>query len=552
MRSGASAVDRPWYKFNEGGTAFWEPSYPDALTVFRAAVSSGRGGVTYFGRRWTFAELDAASESLRCWAAERGVGHGDRISIILQNVPAFAIGVIAAWKLGAVPVPGNPGYRSAELARVFADSRPSLIICHPEHQPEIRHALDAASIAPRILLVSAREHGDSLDSRVVPLVLHAPESHQWLSDILVLAATSRSGIQLSPSDIGLLLYTSGTTGEPKGAMLQHSSLVSNAELMGEWCGVGTHSRILGLAPMFHITGFVCNLLMAITQQCWLILHYRFEAATVLDVIRRERPTYAVGAITAFNALAAVPTATPADFESFEEIYSGGAPIAPALQRSLKERLGVEIRNCYGMTETCAPTHLTPRGFSGPVDSISGALSIGIPQWGTDAKIVADDGQELPVGEVGELWVSGPQVMMGYWNKPEDTAAALTDGWLHTGDVGFMDRDGWFYLVDRKKDMINASGFKVWPREVEDALYQHPSVREAAVVGEPDEYRGETVIAYVSLRDGAKVDPGALIAHCRGVLAAYKCPREVRQISELPKTVTGKILRRALRRGGVAK
>lgn len=199
-----------------------------------------------------------------------------------------------------------------------------------------------------------------------------------------------------------------------------------------------------------------------------------------------------------------------------------------------------------MTETSAPTHMTPRGIEGPVDAVSGALSIGVPLWHTDARIVDESGADLPPNEVGELWLSGPQVMAGYWRNPEETASTLNNGWMRSGDVGFMDKDGWFFLVDRKKDMINASGFKVWPREVEDALYAHPAVREAAVVGDPDPYRGETVIAYVSLRADATASAEELVTHCRALLAGYKIPRHVRFLAELPKTVSGKIQRNVLR------
>ncbi len=537
---------QPWHQFYENSPNSWQPSHADALTAFRAAAQSGRGGISYFGRRLTFAQIDAASERLAGWAAAQGVTRGARVAIVLQNVPAFVIAAVATWKLGAIPVPGNPGYRAAELSRVFADCRPSLVLCHPEHCTQIEPALAAAALVAPILVVSGHDQADSPDPRIVPMADPVAGAYLRLDDVLALPSAPVATLQPAPSDLALLLYTSGTTGEPKGTMLQHSSITSNAQLMADWVGVNGSSRILGLAPLFHITGFCCHMVMAFTKDCWLILNYRFEAAAVLDVIRRERPTYTVGAITAFNALSTVPGVSPADFASFDEIYSGGAPIAPALHATLKERLGIDIRNSYGMTETCAPTHMTPRNRCAPVDVASGTLSIGIPVWHTGVKVVDDNGVELPLGEVGEIWVSGPQVMQGYWNKPEDSAAALTDGWMHSGDVGFMDKDGWFFLVDRKKDMIIASGFKVWPREVEDALYGHPAIREAAVVGEPDSYRGETVVAYVSLREGSQVDAGALTAHCRSVLAPYKCPRDVRFLAELPKTVSGKIQRRALR------
>ncbi|MFT4044375.1 MAG: AMP-binding protein, partial [Gordonia sp. (in: high G+C Gram-positive bacteria)] len=260
----------------------------------------------------------------------------------------------------------------------------------------------------------------------------------------------------------------------------------------------------------------------------------------------HRPVFTVAAITAFNALATAPGATPADFESLRVLYSGGAPIAPAVGDRLEKIFGAYIHNIYGLTETNSPSHAVPLGTRAPVDPASGALSVGVPVFNTVVRVVDEAGEDVAVGEIGEFVTAGPQVVPGYWNKPEATAKSIPGGALHTGDVGFMDADGWFYVVDRKKDMINASGYKVWPREVEDVLYTHPAVREAAVVGVPDEYRGETVKAYVSLRDGVEATPEELISFCKEQMAAYKYPRSVEIVGDLPKTVTGKILRRELR------
>jgi long-chain acyl-CoA synthetase len=267
---------------------------------------------------------------------------------------------------------------------------------------------------------------------------------------------------------------------------------------------------------------------------------------VLDAIREHRPTFTVGAITVFIALLNAPGGSRADWASFRSIYSGGAPISPATNQAFEAATGCYIHNIYGLTETTSPSHAVPLGATAPVDPASGALSVGVPVPGTVVRILAEEGTELPPGEVGEIVTRGPQVVAGYWGKPDETAHAIRDGWLHTGDVGFMDPAGWFYLVDRKKDLINAAGYKVWPREVEDVLYEHPAVREAAVIGVPDPYRGETVKAFVSLREGGSATPDELIAFAKERMAAYKYPRSLEIVDELPKTVTGKILRRALR------
>ena len=244
-----------------------------------------------------------------------------------------------------------------------------------------------------------------------------------------------------------------------------------------------------------------------------------------------------------------PTREGRDLSSLTKVYSGGAPIAPTVVERFETEIGPYIHNIYGLTETTSPSHAVPMTKVAPVDPTSGALSVGVPIFNTVVRVVDEEGKDVPVGEIGEFVTSGPQVVAGYWEKPEETAHAIPGGHLHTGDVGFMDEDGWYYVVDRKKDMINAAGYKVWPREVEDVLYMHSAVREAAVIGVPDEYRGETVKAFVSLRPGIDATEAELIAFCKARMAAYKYPRSVELVDELPKTVTGKILRRELRTGG---
>jgi long-chain acyl-CoA synthetase len=284
----------------------------------------------------------------------------------------------------------------------------------------------------------------------------------------------------------------------------------------------------------------------------LVLAYRFEPSVVRDAVLEHRPTFTIAAITAFGALMNLDGVRREDFASIRKTYSGGAPIAPAMLAKVRDQLGLEVHQAYGLTETTSPSHFQPLGVPAPVDDESGALSVGVPIYNTVVSIEDEDGRELPPGEVGELVTSGPQVVPGYWGKPEETRESLPGGRLRTGDVGFMTPEGWFFIVDRKKDMINAAGYKVWPREVEDVLYTHPAVREAAVVGIPDTYRGETVKAFVSLQQGASVSAEDIKAFCKERMAAYKYPREVEFVDELPKTVTGKILRRELREQAAAR
>ncbi len=294
---------------------------------------------------------------------------------------------------------------------------------------------------------------------------------------------------------------------------------------------------------------VCELVACFVNAGTLVLAHRFDPGVVLDAFLEHRPAYTVGPATAFMALAAHPGATADHFASFQVVSSGGAPLPPALVERLRAAFGIYLRNGYGLTETTAACATVPAHLEAPVDPGSGTLAVGLPGADTVVRILDEHGAELPFGETGEIAVRGPQLAAGYWGRPQDTARAFPGGELRTGDVGFMDADGWVHVVDRKKDMINASGFKVWPREVEDVLYTHPAVREAAVVGIPDPYRGESVKAYVSLRPGTTAAPAELSAYCAARIAAYKYPRHVEILPVLPKTASGKILRRELRDRG---
>ena len=306
---------------------------------------------------------------------------------------------------------------------------------------------------------------------------------------------------------------------------------------------------LAVAPLFHVTGLVAHLAVAMLVPMPLVLTYRFDPKVVFETIQSRKCSFTVASITVFVAMMNSPEVGNYDLSSFRKLYSGGAPISPAIVDQFEEKVGAYIHNVYGLTETTSPSHAVPWSRRAPVDENSGALSVGVPVFNTVVKVVGEDRQELPVGEVGEFVTSGPGVVPGYWNKEEETRIAIPNGELHTGDVGFMDEQGWFYLVDRKKDMIVAGGYKVWPREVEDALYGHPAVREAAVVGIPDPYRGETVKAFVSLKEGQSATAEEIISFCKSRMAAYKYPRQVEIIDEIPKNTAGKVLRRELRDEG---
>jgi long-chain acyl-CoA synthetase len=545
---------RPWLaRYPAGQPADISTEYATLLDMFTASVARAPDteAIRYFDRVLTLADLDAASDGLAVGLAEAGFAPGDRLAIYTQNNPAFVVGLLGAWKAGGAAVAINPMNKARELTYLLADSGATALLCLEDlYQSVAREVVTggAGVVVKTVVTASALDWQSRNDARVLGDVHRV--RHDGTDDLLTMieanAGRTPSAPVPKPDDVAVLTYTSGTTGVPKGAMNTHATMSFNAQTYREWMGLTGQDSVLGVAPLFHITGLIGHVALALLLPCPLVLGHRFHPEATLDLIREHRPTFTVGAITVFIALAGVDGVDKDDFASFRMLYSGGAPIAPAVTDRFEAQTGLYIHNIYGLTETNSPSHGVPLGVRAPVDPNSGALSVGVPVFNTVVRILGEDGAEVPVGEIGEIATAGPQVIPGYWNKPEATAASLPGGELRTGDVGFMDADGWFYLVDRKKDMINAAGYKVWPREVEDVLYGHPAVREAAVVGVPDEYRGETVKAFVSLRPGESVTEAELIDYCKANMAAYKYPRSIEFIDDLPKTTTGKVLRRELR------
>ncbi|MER7410271.1 AMP-binding protein [Streptomyces cacaoi] len=549
MTAATTYEDRPW--LGRLTPAQRAPVVPPetVLSAFREAARAvpGRTALAYFDGRLSYAETDALSDGVAAHLAARGLERGERLALMLQNSPHFVLALLGAWKAGLVVVPVNPMYKEREVRHVLDDAGVGALVCAgPAWQERLR---TAAAGSPVRTVLTACERG--LQTRDDPRVLDFPRAAPAddADDLLAVARAGGAppaGREPVAGDIALISYTSGTSGTPKGATNTHANLAYNAERQRVGGAVPEGSTVFALAPLFHITGMVVELAGCLAARGTLALAHRFEAGVVLDAFLEHRPAFTVGPSTAYMALAAHPAATRDHFASFVHLSSGGAPLPPALVERFRSAFGRYLGNGYGLTECSAPCASVPPGLEAPVDPESGTLAVGVPGPDTVVRILDEAGRPVPFGERGEIAVRGPQVVPGYWGRPRESAEALPDGELRTGDIGFMDRDGWLYVVDRKKDMINASGFKVWPREVEDVLHTHPAVREAAVVGVPHAYRGESVKAYVSLRDGAAAGPGELRDWCRERLAAYKYPREVAILAELPKTASGKILRRRLR------
>ncbi len=546
-----SESTRPWLDLYRAGGPDITPEAITGLDMFAATLARDPDATLayYFDRGISAGELDAMSSALGAYLASHGIGPGDRIGLWMQNIPQVFIAVLAAWKCGAVIVPCNPMLREQELAKILRASGCRALMCQDNLFGDVGiGALPSTDVhltittspldflepdAPRPKLLAGMDrerHPDTLD----------------MMEVIVGNAGQAPGpAEISRRDIAFMVYTSGTTGDPKGAMNTHENVVFATSVYQQWLALDANERILGLAPLFHVTGLIGHVTLAMLTGAPLILFYRFDADEACRLTEKHRATFTVSAITAFIAILNSDALPRYDLSSLTKLYTGGAPTPASVLDQWREAAGSAIHPMYGLTEATSPTHMTPYGDKAPIDPQTGAMSVGVPVYNTHVKVITDAGYEAEPGEIGEFVIAGPQIIPGYWQKPNETARAIGEDGLRTGDVGFMDENGWFYLIDRSKDMIVASGFKVWPREVEDILYQHPAVREAAVVGVPDPYRGETIKAVVSLKQGIEATTDEIRAFARERLAAYKYPRIVEFMDELPKTTSGKIMRRLL-------
>lgn len=546
----------------------WLSSYPDWVShdleitsatarddFIRTACSRPDApAVYYFDHVISYGEINRLSDVLAVAFLDFDLETGDRIILHLQNIPQFLIATYAAWKLGLIVVPLNPMYKEQELSYFFQDSGAKLFLTHDE----IANSLDLSFLShtkvKRVITTSALDLLPPDSSPVEKLKsVKRSEVIGCLKLLDILKAYEGKALdycEVTPDTVAYLTYTSGTTGQPKGAMNTHGNIAFNARVYEAVMRIGADDVVLGVAPLFHVTGEVAHSAIAALAGIPVVLFYRFDPGEALRLIERWKVTMTVASITVYIAMMNHPDIKKRRLESFVKAYSGGAPVSKALVDQFESLTGLRLHNVYGMTETNSPSHIVPLGEEAPVDPESGALSVGLPVPNCVSKIVdlEDRSRELPPGKVGEIVNRGPMIIPGYWNKPEETAYAIEDGWLFTGDVGKMDERGWFYVVDRKKDLIIASGYKVWPRDVEDVLYQHPAVCESAVVGAPDPYRGETVKAFVALKEGLEgsVTADDIISFCKGRMAAYKYPRQVEFVTAIPKTLTGKFLRKDLR------
>lgn len=552
---------RPWLSQYDADVPLeMKPNASTIVEGFRAAVQADPAHVVirYFDAAMNLRELDKASDGLAAALQVGGFAHGDRLAVYLQNVPQFVIAALAAWKLGGIVVTVNPMYQSRELREVLADSGASVLICHAGERLCLALETGARAGVTRVLACDARAYQTRNDprafgtadsaslNRVEGLALNAESFETLVAAWLGRRPAGRG--EPAAHDVATLIYTSGTTGPAKGVVSTHAHVAQSVELYRQWMPLGRDDVILAIAPLVHVTGMLAYLCTALWIPATLVLTHRFDASLFCDLVRETRATFTIGPTTVFVALLESPDVGREHLASLTKVYSGGAPVPAAIIDRFKQKFGFKVLGIYGMTETTGPTHMAPRGRAAPVDEVSGTLAVGIPISQTEVLVLDDDRQPVMCRAFGELAIAGPQVATRYWNKPEESAASFTSQGFLTGDIGFVDEQGWFYIVDRKKDQINVSGFKVWPREVEDVLYTHPAVVECAVVGVPHAYRGEDVCAFIVRRDGQAVTQDDIRTFCTDQLARFKIPGVVKFVDALPRTASGKILRRVLRDG----
>jgi long-chain acyl-CoA synthetase len=538
-------MERPWLKFYEEGVPH-HIDYP-RIPLYQVLDDTAKDfpdldAVIFQGKRIKYGELAEWTRDLASGLHQIGIKKGQRVAIMLPNCPQYIAAYYAILKLGGVVVNVNPMYVERELEFQLNDAGAHSILAARDLLPRLE-AVKGKTPLKTIILTDLDEHvrkegceGQRTEGR--PGILE-------YADLLKKGKSQAPPkLAVDPDDVALLQYTGGTTCFSKGAMLTHFNLVSDVVQCVSW-NVGAErgkERMLAVLPFFHVYGMTVTMNEAIYLAATILLLPRFQVDDCLEAINAYQPTRFPGVPTMYIGIINHPRVKEYNISSIKVCSSGSAPLPVEALKRFEELTGGKISEGYGLTEASPVTHANP--FSGKRK----VGSIGLPRPDTDAKVVdLETGEkDLPPGEEGELCIRGPQVMKGYWNRPEETAKTLRNGWLYTGDIAKMDEEGYFYIVDRKKDMIICGGYNVYPREVEEALYLNPKILEASVLGIPDPYRGETVKAFVVLKPGEKAAAEEIIEFCRQNLARFKVPTQVEFRKELPKSHVGKVLRKVLR------
>jgi long-chain acyl-CoA synthetase len=547
-------MERPWLKHYGAGVPA-NGSYPN-ITLPQLVTDSARRfpdrpALEFYGRCLTYRELEHLIQRFAAALIELGVQKGDRVAVMLPNVPQALIAYFGALKAGACVVQTNPLYVQREITHQLNDSGAETIVTLDQFYPQIQAAMPETSLK-RVILANVRDYLPWLKRLLYPLKAwrHGQsikiERVPPIYDFGTLLNSVRPGSvarEVSPDDLALLQYTGGTTGVPKGAMLTHRNLVANALQCRYWLSGLEEGRevFLGVLPFFHVYGMSTCQNLALMLGAKIVLLPKFQADEVLKAIVGHRVTAFPGIPAMYLALNNHPKVHEYDLSSVRFCISGAGPLFADVQARFEKLTGSSLVEGYGLTEASPVTHCNPIGGE------RRARSIGVPISDTEAQLVdLETGVRVSEpGKVGELRIKGPQVMQGYWSKDAETATVFQDGWLCTGDLASMDQDGFFYIQDRLKDMIKSGGMNVYPREVDECLCQHPKVKEACVIGIPQELRGERIKAFIVLKDGERATAAELLGYCRERLAKFKVPKQIEFRKELPKTLVGKVLRRVL-------
>ena len=530
--------EKPWLKVYEGHaepeTDFFEGSLYE---LFSNSVEehNQKTAFSFYGTEIGFPRLQGMVEKMAASLAASGVEKGDRVALMLPNCSQYVISFFATVRLGAIVTQLNPMYVEREIEYILKDSGAETIVVYADMYPRVEAVLPETDLK-NVVVVSFGDEPEGMQ-----------EDHYLFDAFVGRDADPAPDVKIDPvEDVAALQYTGGTTGRSKGAMLTHRNLAANMRqsldfFVEDPSVLDNNEKSVAVLPFFHIYGLTCVMMFGVRMGLNQLLLPRFDPQEVVNLVKENKPTFFSGVPTMYMALNAVPDLADYGFGDIRYYTSGGAAMPVNLLHAIEEKTGVQIQEGFGLSEASPVTHFNPV-FA---DRVPG--SVGIPLPSTDSRVVdVENGEEeMPVGESGELIVAGPQVMKGYWNMPDETADTLRDGWLYTGDIGVMDENGYFYIVDRKKDMIVAGGYNVYPREIEEVLFEHPDVSEAVAIGLPDEYRGETVKAFVVKKQDTDATEEDLISFCKERLAPYKTPKSIEFRDELPKSTVGKLLRRVL-------
>jgi len=555
MKTVASYVDRPWTRSYEDSVSA-SLSYPDStlgsILAQTAKKLPNHTALLFYGKSISYAELDNLATRFAQGLSNLGIKKGDRVALMLPNIPQMVIAYYGTLRIGAIAVPTNPLYHEHELEIQLKDSGAETLVAVDMFYPVISPVLPRTGVK-RLILCGIKDYLPFPLNLIYPIkamidkqwvsVKRIPPIHDFIS-LIHKAASTPVNTDVSTDDTALLQYTGGTTGVPKGAILTHRNLVVNAVQSRAWLTLRNEGedRILAVIPFFHVYGMTTAMNLGVLIGAELILLPKFHTKEVLRAITRHRPTIFPGIQAMYLAIGNYPKISTYDLTSIKAAISGAGPLMHEVQERFEHLTKARIVEGYGLSEASPVTH------ANPIFGRRKPGTIGLPWPDVEAQIVdlTTGTNVLPVGEAGELVIKGPQVMKGYWNKPEETAQALRNGWLHTGDIAKMDEDGYFTIVDRIKDMIKTVGENVYPREVEEVLFAHPKVKEAVVVGIPQEFLGEEIKAYIVLKEGQTATAEEIIHFCKEQLSKFKVPKEVEFRRELPKTLVGKVLRRVLR------